>query len=134
MHTLANSWINAPLQKKKGIIETLKSIVVDRSIPKPSQSLSEKGVLLQLRTADPERSSSSTSGLAPTPTQRAVNIHLQNQRFDSQQQTLLIERDEFEQIEKTSLSVHNPFAATDPSSYSNVQGKLGQSQSKKTKG
>ena len=83
MHTLANSWINAPLQKKKGIIETLKSIVVDRSIPKPSQSLSDKGVLLQLRTADPERSSASTSGLVPTPTQRAVNIHLQNQRFDS---------------------------------------------------
>ena len=83
VHTLANSWINAPLQKKKGIIETLKSIVVDRSIPKPSQSLSDKGVLLQLRTADPERSTASTSGLVPTPTQRAVNIHLQNQRFDS---------------------------------------------------
>ena len=105
VHTLATSWINAPLQKKKVIIETLKGIVTDRPATKTSQSANDKGMPLQLRTMGSDRSQSS-AGSPQAAQKRSVNFHLQNQRFDSQQQALSIEREEFEEIERISLSVH----------------------------
>jgi len=60
---------------------------------------------LQLRTMGSDRSQSS-AGSPQAAQKRSVNFHLQNQRFDSQQQALSIEREEFEEIERISLSVH----------------------------
>jgi hypothetical protein len=123
VHTLANSWINAPLKQKKGILDTLKNMIHDRQMNKTSQSVNEKGTVLQLKTNGNERSSSSSSAWQPGSQRKSVNLHLQNQRFDSQQQTLLIDRNVFEEIEKTSLSVHNPMLAKDLQDAANNAGR-----------
>lgn len=75
VHTLATSWIKAPLQKKKAIIETLKSIVADRSAAKTSQSVNDKGMFLQSRKMGSDRSQSSAG--SPQVSQKpSVNVHL----------------------------------------------------------